>query len=210
MRKGKFGLVAILTLLTPIISGCGENKERESHLTAAEVCASSLDQTAVRSLERMGETEKFDEASKGQLDSFTLERAYQRLNSRKISNTCYVTRAETKTDHPLIHVKFYPAPSHPEPSQDDTEGDIVNYPFGAYAGTINGNSAALYFKCMTGNEKKMPYIWASLYSAPDERSKKATSKDLMIILNSMSRALAKHIGCADEAGLPAQVPAPSN
>ncbi|WP_170220400.1 hypothetical protein [Streptomyces avermitilis] len=47
-----------------------------------------------------------------------------------------------------------------------------------------------------------------MHSTADQVSAKATAKDSMDILNSVSRSMAKQLGCASQADLPANVPLP--
>ena len=67
--------------------------------------------------------------------------------------------------------------------------------------------ANLFFSCASDSAKgKMKYVKASMFSQGDQLTDDATQKDRMIILTSVSRALAEEVGCTSEAHLPATVP----
>ncbi|MER5436528.1 hypothetical protein [Streptomyces sp. NPDC002588] len=203
------------------VAACGGDSEdtEEPSLTASQVCDSALDSSAVAALTRMGNTEKFTELpgtmDSGEPSKFSLQRSAKTIHESKTQrNQCVVFKAGDKTGHPLIDVDFSAVTYHPradEASQDETSENAI-YPIGLYAKTHENANAAIYFKCSTqasGTAKKStPYISASLTSAPGQVSVESTGRDLITILNAISRAMAKELGCASQAALPSQVPEP--
>ncbi|MFD7700975.1 hypothetical protein [Streptomyces caelestis] len=203
-------------LLGSSVSACSDGEQEDQNLTATQVCDFTLDASAAKALERMGATKIFGEnyrnSGKNYRDnpeSFTLARTAQMLHADTTQrNSCYVYKASTDTGHPLIHVDFFATDKYinPDPSLEKGESEDKFYPLGLYAKTHGTESATLYFKCSTqGGGKKTPYVKATLFSASGEVSPKATGQDLMTILGTMSRALAKQLGCASEAALPTQI-----
>ncbi|MEV6123947.1 hypothetical protein AB0M23_26145 [Streptomyces sp. NPDC052077] len=200
-------ILAAAALLALTAFSCGEPGERESYLTAAEVCGSTLDKWATKSLEHMGATEKFKEESAGSSRPYSVITIAEDLRSDDSPQSCYVTRAESKSGHPLVQVDFLPSSFRLDRKTATHKKGRMFYPVGLYAHTADVTGATIYFKCSTLNRKtKTPYIEARLFSAANEISSKTTPDDLMIILNSMSRAVANHLGCAAEAQLPSEVP----
>ncbi|MET7898119.1 hypothetical protein [Streptomyces mirabilis] len=191
-------------------SGDDSGKE-ESRLTASQVCASTLDSSAATALQRMGNTDKFTASG---TDPFSLKQAADTIHdARTRQNQCWVFKAGDKTGHPLIAVNFSAATYDPslDASTDDGKSKRASYPIGVYAKTDGKTSATLYFKCPSvkpGEAKySTPHVKAYLYSTPDQVSAKATGRDLMTILNAISRGMAKQLGCASQAALPSKVPA---
>ncbi|MFI1001786.1 hypothetical protein ACIP10_24870 [Streptomyces galbus] len=156
----------------------------------------------------MGATEKFKELPgtnhSGEPSKFSLQRAAGGVNDGGPAeqNKCTVFKSTDKSGHPLIEVNFSAQQHAPTPDASAEADESVLYPIGVYAKTNARNSATIYFRCPT---KGITYVSADLYSAPDQSSPKSTGRDLMVVLNSVSRALAKQLGCTSQAGLPAQV-----
>ncbi|WP_318214674.1 hypothetical protein [Streptomyces sp. SCL15-6] len=198
-----------VAVLAVSLTACSDDERQEPNLTAAQVCASTLDKAAAAALERMGDTKSFRENYRGTPEGFSLASAARTLHHDATQRTgCFVYRADDDSGHPLIDVDFAATAVHAKPNSPSEIGDSGShfYPIGLYAKTHNTNSATLYFACSTRDgETKTPYVKATLYSAPDQVSAKAASQDLMTILNTMSRALAGHLGCTSEAALPSQV-----
>ncbi|WP_159044759.1 hypothetical protein [Streptomyces sp. XY152] len=197
------------TLLGFSASACSDGEQEAPHLTATQVCDSTLDTSAAEALERMGATEKFGETYRDSPEGFSLTRAAQTLHADVPQrNSCYVYKLDDHTGRPLIDVEFFAIDRYMKPDHSPDKGDTENkfYPIGLYAKTHGTESATLYFKCSTqGGGNETPYVKATLFSASGEVSPKATGQDLMTILGTMSRALAKQVGCASEAALPAQI-----
>jgi hypothetical protein len=168
-------------------------------------------------LERISGTDKFAElegqsTANGASQEFSLSGAAEGLHGTASErNQCTIYTAGDKSAHPLIEVDFEVATSHPDKRtalQKNSQKTTV-YSIGAYAATNANFGASLFFACSTkGPEGAKPYVKASMYSSGDQFEEEETSKDRMIILNSISRHLAEKLGCAKDASLPTEVPAP--
>ncbi|MGH1556207.1 hypothetical protein ACRAWF_43875 [Streptomyces sp. L7] len=125
-------------------------------------------------------------------------------------------KAGNKSGHPLIAVDLSASKYVPKTGTSELGGDSekIFYPVGSYAQTGGTSSALLYFTCRTQDPTKAssttPYIRASLTTALAQISTKATDRDLMTVLNSLSGAVAKQLDCASQAALPAGIPAPES
>ncbi|MEU3826239.1 hypothetical protein AB0F36_13085 [Streptomyces sp. NPDC029080] len=222
IRKNRFDALRAALGVTVILfsvsacSGSGDGEE-EPFLSASQVCGSTLDSAAAEALQRVGGTTKFSELpgtdDAGHPNKFSLEHAAGTLHDDATErNQCDVFKAGDKTGYSLIEVDFSAVASHPTAhgSQDDGGTENTIYPIGVYAKTHGNVSATLFFECSkreTGEKKNSsPYVRAYLYGTPDQVSPDSTGRDLMIILNSISRAMAKQLGCASGAALPARVP----
>ncbi|WP_159046379.1 hypothetical protein [Streptomyces sp. MMG1121] len=201
------------------VSACSghHDSKQETTLSAFQVCDSTLDSSAVASLQRMGATEKFSELpgtdDVGHANKFSLRRAAGTLHDDITKrNQCDVFKSGDKTGHSLIEVDFSASRDHPSVNSSSVQGESENtlYPIGVYAKVHARTSATLYFKCTTYGSTKTadstPYVRGYLYSTPDQASPNTTGKDLMVILNSISRSMAKQLGCASQAALPSRVP----
>ncbi|SEE59220.1 hypothetical protein SAMN05216489_07294 [Streptomyces sp. 3213] len=166
----------------------------------------------------MSETTKFTEIpgsdDSGQSNMFSLQNAASTVHKDQTQrNQCVVFKAGDKSGHPLIDIDFSASRYVPKTETPESGGDSEKtfYPIGAYAQTGNTSSALLYFKCPTQDPTRAsgttPYVRASLTSAPGQISAKATGRDLMTVLNSLSGAMAKQLDCASEAALPSEIPA---
>lgn len=84
---------------------------------------------------------------------------------------------------------------------------------GLYA-QVGRDGADLFFQCPTRAASEDAYIGdtkyvkAELYSTRAQLHGDSLDKDRMVILNSVSRAVAREAGCAAQAGLPTAVPNP--
>ncbi|WP_405480811.1 hypothetical protein [Streptomyces sp. NBC_00009] len=209
--------IALAALGLVSCSDGDDGNKTEPSLTASQVCASTLDDSAAAALERMGDTEKFTElpgtSDSGEPNKFSPKRAadtlYKDMTQR---NQCVVFKSEDTTGHPLISVDFSAVKHHPSTTTGGSEGsDPSRYRMGVYAATHGTTGASLYFKCSTRNPdesgQSTPYVEAELVGLPDQLSAKSTGRDRMAVLNAVSRAMAKELGCASQASLPYQVPA---
>ncbi|WP_405887321.1 hypothetical protein OG739_26635 [Streptomyces longwoodensis] len=200
------GLGVVLAVSLSACSG-GSGDGEDATLTAAQVCDATLDSPAATSLERVGATDKFKELpgtnEAGEPNRFSLKRAATGVTEGPAEqDKCTVFTSTDESDHPLIEVSFTAEQHAPTPDASAEPAGSVLYPIGVYAKTNAKSSATIYFRCPT---RGITYVNASLYSAPDQTSPKTTGHDLMVVLNSASRALAKQLGCTSQADLPAQV-----
>ncbi|MFI6403644.1 hypothetical protein [Streptomyces sp. NPDC050548] len=197
--------------------GAGDKSTDETDLTASQVCASAFDASAAKSLQRIGDTSKFTELpgsdDSGQSNKFSLENAASTVHKDQTQRSqCVVFKAGDKSGHPLISIDFSASKYVPKTETSGSGGDSENtfYPIGSYAQTGGTGSALLYFTCPTQDPTKAssttPYIRASLTSAPGQIPTKATGRDLMTVLNSLSGAMAKQLDCASQAALPSEIP----
>ncbi|MGW6360344.1 hypothetical protein ACWFR5_35575 [Streptomyces sp. NPDC055092] len=209
--------IALAALALVSCSDGEGGKKAEPSLAASQVCASTLDASAAAALMHMGGTEKFTELpgtnDSGKPNKFSLKQATDTLHTdRTQRNQCVVFKAGDTTGHPLISVDFSAVKHHPSTTTGDREGsDLSGYRMGVYATTHGTTGASLYFKCSTRNPdepgKSTPYVEAELVGLPNQLSAKSTEHERMTVLNAVSRAMAKQLGCASQASLPYQVPA---
>jgi hypothetical protein len=213
-KATRLSSIAAATILVFATFGCSaaDDENKGEYLSASEVCDSSLDATAAAALKRAGGTKEFTELSgrndDGQPNKFSLKRSAATLyKTFSLQNHCVVFKAGDDSGHPLISIELAARESSPE--QYRGEPDDTFYPMGTYTKTSNDTYALLYFKCSTkdpeGEKGSMPYIRAALSSA-GRISASSTGHDLMTILNAVSRAMAKTLGCESEAALPSRVP----
>ncbi|MGW1506650.1 hypothetical protein ACWCQW_51020 [Streptomyces mirabilis] len=213
--RSALGAAVLISGISACSGGTGDKEEQT--LTASQVCASTLDSSAVTALHRIGNTERFTELpgtdDTGESNKFSLKRAASTIHDDMTQrNQCTVFKAGDKTSHPIIDVDFSATEYHPstDGSTEDGKSENTIYPIGVYAKTNDNVSATIYFKCSTHGSRKpadlTSYIEANLYSTPDQISTKATGRDLMTVLNAISRGMAKQLGCEAQAALPSQVP----
>ncbi|MET7434850.1 MULTISPECIES: hypothetical protein [Streptomyces] len=114
---------------------------------------------------------------------------------------------------PLLEIRFSASQSYPAPSEKDADGSKVRYHVGLYA-QVGRDGADLFFQCPTRAASKDAYIGdtkyvkAELYSDNAQLHGDSAVNDRMMILNSVSREVAREAGCASKAGLPTAVPNP--
>ncbi|MFB8270208.1 hypothetical protein ACFC96_26885 [Streptomyces sp. NPDC055955] len=165
----------------------------------------------------MGEIKEFTELpgtnDSGKPNKFSLKQSAETLhNDMTQRNQCVVFKTGDTTSHPLITVDFSAAKFYPKTTKSGG-GDpkASHYRMGVYAVARGTAGASLYFKCPTKNPdapgQSTPYVEAELTGTPDQISAKSTGRDSMTVLNAVSRAMAKQLGCASQASLPSRVPA---
>ncbi|MFJ4922729.1 hypothetical protein [Streptomyces sp. NPDC088725] len=200
-------------------SGCSQNTAEEygPRISASKICDRTLDENGISALRRLGGTDDFNESTgitdTGESKKFSMPRAMAHLHDDNAQlSTCTVYTADNKSGAPLVQLDFSASESYPSRSvaeDEDPRGLLIFYPIGVYASTKADNSTSLYFRCTTkGAKGSTAYIRAGVFSVGNQLKGNSTSKDRMTILNSVSRRLAAEAGCADEARLPAKVPAP--
>ncbi|MFJ4961453.1 hypothetical protein EES43_10190 [Streptomyces sp. ADI96-02] len=209
-KKLHWALCGTLPLLvSTACAGEDSGKERET-LSASQVCDSTLTPRSAKALERLAATERFTELvgtnKLGEPYTFSLKRAAKRLhNDVAERNKCSIYKADDDSGIPLMMIDFTPERDHPDPAEQSGEGARLLFPMGAYADADDENGTYLNFSCPTsGPDGTSPYVAARMWSSSSSRG-----QDRMAVLNDVSRALAKQLGCADKAALPAQVPEPS-
>ncbi|MFE9119809.1 hypothetical protein [Streptomyces sp. NPDC007172] len=215
-RPRRVLLAAALAIATP---GCSYSSEPETKSTpASALCAGTLDTAAADALHRLAGTDKFTEDSgggaSGRPRQFSLKWATAHLHDDGIRPAeCGIQKAKSYGEYWAFNLDFTAVPSLP--TRDRTAasfpvtrfGPLTYFPLGATA-YVQGNLATLYFTCRTrGNGEETEYVEAhSSTEGHIEGSSKA--KDRITILNSVSRRLAKELGCESEANLPTVVPDP--
>ncbi|WP_405588261.1 hypothetical protein [Streptomyces sp. NBC_01092] len=210
---------ALSTALTlAALSGCTEESAPEvAGVPATQICASTLDSSAAAALKRVSGTDEFTELEgespgDGASNQFSLSGAVEGIHGTASERTqCTIYKADDKSGHPLIEIDFEAAASHPgsRSALKANSPKTTVYSIGAYAATNANFGATLFFACSTkGPDGGKPYVKASMYSSGDQFAEEDTGRDRMIILNSLSRRLAEKLGCAKEASLPTEVPAP--
>ncbi|MFF2773765.1 hypothetical protein ACFVU3_02550 [Streptomyces sp. NPDC058052] len=207
-----------MALVAVGLSGCSQEPEEPpapAATSAARVCDGAFDAPAAKALERIGGTEGFYEAagetSDGERRTFAFSRAAASLRSGPPKYTgCAIRRANAGKDSRPI--SFWIEARERPPRKEDAGGEpdsVAYYPLGVHAETRDGDSALLFFRCRTGNtERSYPYLAVQMVDLSTESAERTTSRDRMTVLASFSRTLADSMGCADEARLPQQVPAP--
>ncbi|MCX5082037.1 MULTISPECIES: hypothetical protein [unclassified Streptomyces] len=209
--------ISLATLCLVSCSGGDDGNQTEANLAASQLCASTLDAPAVASIERMGEIKEFTELpgtnDAGKPNKFSLKQAADTLHDDMTQrNQCVVFKAGDTTSHPLITVDFSAVKFYPKKTRGGSEDSgASHYRMGVYAAARGTAGASLYFKCPTKNPdapgQSTPYVEAELIGTPDQLSAKSTGRDRMTVLNAVSRAMAKQLGCASQASLPSRVPA---
>ncbi|WP_133243277.1 hypothetical protein [Streptomyces scopuliridis] len=212
LRWAACGLVAVTG-----VSGCNQKAEEDASWTpASKVCQSTLDTTAAAAPKKIAGTDEFTELTgtndAGEPNKFSLKLAAKHLHGTTPQrNTCTVYKADDKSGHPLIDVDFEASVNHPDQAGALTthQKDRIFYPMGVYARTDADSGADLFFRCPTkGAKGDTKYVNGSMFTSGNQLEGDTTSKDLMTILNSVSRHLAAELGCSDEAQLPSEIPAP--
>ncbi|MFE5178667.1 hypothetical protein [Streptomyces sp. NPDC056634] len=210
-------ITAGIALVMLSLVSCGDGKKAEPTLAASQLCDSTLGTSAAADLEHMAGTEKFTELPGtndfGKPNKFSLKQSADTLhNDMTQRNQCVVFKSGDTTGHPLISVDFSAVKQHPTTTTGTSEGsDLSTYQMGVYSATHGTASASLYFKCSSRNPdqspQSTPYVEAELVGTPDQLSGKSTGHNSMTVLNAVSRAMAKQLGCASQASLPSRVPA---
>lgn len=200
------------------LSACSDDKDDSpdaSATPAGRICDGALDEPAVAALKRLGGTDAFEEltgkTAGGQPNRFSLSRAAAHLHDgTELRSRCTVYVPGDNSGAPLVQLDFQAADKPPTRSgveKADPDKQRTYYPLGAYAATTEENSTVLYFACPTkGKDGTKPYVDAGVFSSANQLKGHSTSKDRMVILNSVARHLAEKLGCADKAQLPSTVP----
>ncbi|MDP9949663.1 MULTISPECIES: hypothetical protein [Streptomyces] len=206
------------SLILLMATACTDGESgKEATLSASHVCDATLTPPSAKALENLASTERFNELTgtnqQGDPNKFSLELAAKRLYGEvKERNICMVYKAGDDSGIPLLKIEFEPTESHPVPEEEarTADRDRIVFPLGSYA-EINGDSGAnLYFACSThGPEGTSRYVRARMYSSGGQLAPGSAPDDRMAILNDVARGLARQLACADEAALPARVPAPT-
>ncbi|MBD3010175.1 hypothetical protein [Streptomyces sp. 5-10] len=73
----------------------------------------------------------------------------------------------------------------------------------------SGSGADIYFSCPAKSKDLPDLVYGNLFTSKSSLPKNDTDIAKIAILNSVSRNLAKTLGCSEEARLPEEVPSPS-
>ncbi|MFF4095716.1 hypothetical protein ACFYYY_18090 [Streptomyces sp. NPDC001834] len=203
-----------MTLVIIGVTACSDRSEdgKPEVLSASQVCDGTLDKAAATALKRLGSTNRFTELQgtkpSGTPYKFSLELAAKTVHEmRTEKNACVIYKADGKNDFPLLDINFQARKGHPDFAKQAKAGDSgeMFFPLGLFASAQGENGTSLYFACPTeGPDGKTPYVRAEMYSGRGQVN--PDGKGRMTVLNAVSRALAKELGCADQAKLPAKVP----
>lgn len=198
-------------------AGCSDDggESEQAVRSSAQVCDSTLTSSGQTALKRIGGTDRYTELSGTQQNGdpyrFSVSLAAKRLHSEFLQrNKCAVYRADGKYDFPLLDISFEPSSTVPEEVSESGAEEFF-YPLGEFA-SVNSEPgstyATLFFACATkGPDGGSSHVKASLYVPTNQTQPGSTAEDRMAVLNDVARGLAKQLGCADEAALPARVPA---
>ncbi|MEV5159636.1 hypothetical protein [Streptomyces sp. NPDC053728] len=201
-------------LIVISMSGCGgsgADDEQQSELSASQVCDGALGPAGVAALKRISAAVRFTELTGsnaiGEPHAFSLPLAASHLHDDLSDrNQCQPYKGDS--DRPVLSIDFEARENHSDPAEV-TGGarDLAIYEIGRIAVTHADGGATLVFACSTKDGgQSTPYVRANLTVAKGQVAPDSTPKDQMTVLNDASRALAKEVGCAAEAKLPAKVP----
>ncbi|MFH8934700.1 hypothetical protein [Streptomyces griseosporeus] len=162
-------------------------------------------------LERLGGAKRFEEltgtTASGVPGEFSVRRSVEHLHDAYAKqDECWII--PIGADHPLLTIRFEARDSYPS-RQGEPSHMAVQYPVGLFA-QVSRKGADLFFRCPSrgatedGNVEDTPYVKGEMFIHHTVGGDAA--RDPMVILNSVSRAVAEAAGCASQAGLPAQVP----
>jgi hypothetical protein len=203
-------LLAVVAACTSSCSGGSEQKE-QAGVPASRICDGALDATAVAALERLGGAKRFEEltgtTAAGVPGEFSLRRSVEHLHD------AYAKRGECRiypigADYPLLTIRFEARNFYPS-GDGESPHMAVPYPVGLFA-QVSRIGADLFFRCPTrgstedGHVEETPYVKGEMFIHHTVGGDAA--RDPMVILNSLSKAIAEAAGCASQAALPAQVP----
>ncbi|MFI1802206.1 hypothetical protein ACH415_01105 [Streptomyces californicus] len=202
-------------------TGCsdgGDGGTKQTVRSSAQVCDNTLKSSGQAALKSIGGTDRYTELAgnrqNGEPYRFSVSLAAKRLHSEfSKRNKCAVYRADGENDFPLLDINFKPSHAAPKKVSDPGAKELF-YPLGAFA-SVNSKPgstyATLYFACPTqGPDGESSHVMASLFVPKAQTHPGSTPDDRMAVLNDVARSLAEELGCADEAGLPARVPSPTN
>lgn len=202
-----FGLCAALAAVS-----CTTDKPREGGVSASELCGRSLDDEAVRSAEKMSGSVSFAER-----DLPNAEGIAERLRKTQgdfgpfTGNMCRSYVVADENEPVFFEVSFIREVTDYSVSdfvKNGKYGDML-FDTGKYA-SFGRNGGVIVFPCAgvfpRGQASEITgRIFLPLGYVNDSRDTRASAA----ILNSISRAVAKELGCLKTAGLPASVPGPS-
>ncbi|MBK0376731.1 hypothetical protein I3215_28330 [Streptomyces sp. RB110-1] len=202
-------------------TGCsddGDGGTGQTVRSSAQVCDNALKSSGQAALKSIGGTDRYTELTGNQQNGepyrFSTSLAAKRLHSEfSKRNKCAVYRADGENDFPLLDIEFEPRLAAPKKVSDPGAKKLI-YPLGAFASVKSkpgSTYATLYFACPTqGPDGESSHVMASLFVPKAQAHPGSTPDDRMAVLNDVARGLAEELGCADEAGLPARVPSPTN
>ncbi|WP_190019298.1 hypothetical protein [Streptomyces lucensis] len=211
-----------MTVVAFLTGACGgspgkrASEPREAGVSAHSICDGTLDSSAVQALQRLAGTDRFDEATgtneAGESRAFSLRNAVRHLHDEYGKRSaCWVYRTGDNSGYPLMEIRFSASQSYPSNSAKRSEGGEVSYPLGVFA-QVGRTGAELFFKCSseassaTSYIGDVKYVKGEMYSNAAGLRGDSVDEDRMVILNSVSRAVAEQAGCAPEADLPTAVP----
>ncbi|MEV5316561.1 hypothetical protein AB0K92_02600 [Streptomyces sp. NPDC052687] len=210
--------IAVAALLTSGCSGGSDSDGRskaQKGIPAHEICDGTLDPSAAAALKRMSGTNRFEELAganqAGEPDEFSVSRSVKHLHDDYLKQSeCSVYKADDGSVQPLFEVRFSASRYYPSGKAHSSDRK-VRYPLGVFA-QVGLNGADLFFRCSTKASTKdahigdADYVKAEMYASINRLRGDDKARDVMVILNSMARAVAEAAGCASQAGLPTRVP----
>lgn len=218
---GKSRITLFIAVAAVLASGCSSGSDSEGMsreqkgIPAHEICDGTLDPSAAAALKRMSGTNRFEELTgtnqAGEPDEFSVSRSVKHLHDEYLKQSeCSVYRAGDGSVNPLFEVRFSASRYYPSGKADSSDRK-VRYPLGVFA-QVGLNGAGLFFRCSTKASTNDAYIGdtdyvkAEMYTSTNRLRGDDKARDIMVILNSMARAVAEAAGCASQAGLPTRVP----
>ncbi|UCM90378.1 hypothetical protein [Streptomyces marincola] len=195
----RFALASVALLaLTSCTQGDGEGDDETSTagIPAAEVCDSTLTESAAGDLEGTTGATRFNEGRYTSEPRVSLATFLDAFGQRTPGHYPFCRVYVGGDDRPLIDMSFSWRESAPPA---DAELDLLHIGFRtghlAYAQTTG--STSIYFPCGSDSEPQK-YVVARLYSGLLLSSGPPPGIN---ILNSVSRAVADGLGCLEESGL---------
>jgi hypothetical protein len=210
---------ALFAAAAMLMGGCSSGshtsdaESEKAGTPASNLCDGSLDAAAADALQRLAGAERFEEATgvnqAGRSNKFSVSRSVKHLHD-EYRNQSECSIYQIGDDKPLFQVRFSASASYPSGNGDSGERK-TRYPIGVFA-QVGSNGADLFFHCPTDAPAKDAYIGdtdyvkAEMYRDTYRLRGDTEARDVMVILNSMARAVAEAAGCASQAGLPTRVP----
>ncbi|SEC69819.1 hypothetical protein [Streptomyces melanosporofaciens] len=201
--------VSLLVLTSACSNSDGDheeaNEEKPKGLSATKVCDASITGQAARDLRRLTGADTFEQTDEVKLKSVAEKLA---SSSDTVRSACEIYLPDASS--PAVQIDFSRRTEHPTRSSFESSDadEWIIFPIGRHA-RASGSGADIYFSCPAKNKDVPDLIHGNLRSPRSSLSEKDTDFARISILNSVSRNLAKALGCSEESQLPEKVPASS-
>ncbi|GAA1141290.1 hypothetical protein [Streptomyces javensis] len=201
--------VSLLVLTSACSNSDGDqekaNKEKPKGLSATKVCDASISGQAAQDLRKLTGADTFE-----QTDEVKLKSVAEKLTSSSstVRNACEIYLPNA--DIPAIQIDFTRRTEYPtrKSFESSNANDWTIFPIGRHT-RASGSGADIYFSCPAKSKDLPDLVYGNLFTSKSSLPKNDTDIAKVAILNSVSRNLAKTLGCSEEARLPEEVPSPS-